>query len=99
MKEIIPTERHETIRQEIVKLLQERSLAANALSKLTRRREKEIYSHLEQIKKSGALAIIPAECSDCGFKFKDRDRANKPGKCPKCKGTFITPPLFTMIGC
>lgn len=97
MKEIIPIERYETVRQEIIKLLQETRLAASALSKMTRKSEKEIYSHLEQIKKSGVLSIIPAECSDCGFKFKDRERTNKPGKCPKCKSTFITPPLFTMI--
>lgn len=97
MKEIIPIERYETVRQEIIKLLQERKLTASALSKITRKPEKEVYAHLEQIKKSGVLSIIPAECSDCGFKFKDRDRANKPGKCPQCKSTFITPPLFTVI--
>ena len=60
MKEIIPKERNETIRQELMRLLEGNQLSASDLSKEIRKSEKEIYDHLEQIKRSGLLIIIPA---------------------------------------
>lgn len=96
MKEFIPEERSETIRQELLRLLADRQLSASVLSKEVRKSEKEIYDHLEQMNKTGVLIIIPAECRNCGYIFAQRDRAGKPGKCPKCKGTHIEPPLFTI---
>ena len=96
MKEIIPQERHETIRQELTRLLEDGELSVSELSKEIRLSEKEILFHLEQLRFSGALVIIPAECRDCGYIFAKRDRPGKPGKCPKCKGTHIEQPLFSM---
>ena len=96
MKEIIPQERHETIRQEIIRLLDGNRLPVGVLSKEVRLSEREIYAHLEQIKRSGLLLIIPAECDDCGFVFAGRDRVKKPGKCPRCRSTHIEPPLFNL---
>lgn len=95
-KEIIPQERNETIRQELVRLLEGRELPVGILSKEVRLSEKEIYAHLEQIKRTSALIIIPAECRDCGYVFAKRDRPKKPGKCPICKGTHIEQPLFSI---
>lgn len=95
-KEIIPQERNETIRQELVRLLEGRELPVGILSKEMRLSEKEIYAHLEQIKRTSALIIIPAECRDCGYVFAKRDRPKKPGKCPICKGTHIEQPLFSI---
>ena len=96
MKEIIPQERHETIRRELMRLLEDGELSVSALSKEIRLSEKEILYHLEQLRLSGALIIIPAECRDCGYVFVKRERVGKPGKCPKCKGTHIEQPLFSM---
>lgn len=96
--ETIPEERDETIRKELIRLLEGRELPVGVLSKEVRESEKAIYEHLEQIKKSGALQIIPAECRSCGFTFDARGRVKKPGKCPHCKGTFIEEPLFTVTG-
>jgi transcriptional regulator len=96
MREIIPRERNKTIRQEITRLLDGNRLSVTVLSKEIRLSERELYSHLEQIKRSGLLLIIPAACDDCGFVFADRNRVKKPGKCPKCKSTHIEPPLFSI---
>ncbi|MBL8258790.1 MAG: ArsR family transcriptional regulator [Candidatus Competibacteraceae bacterium] len=96
MKAAIPSERHETIRQELRRLLSERKWAVNALSKAVRLSEKEIYAHLELLRRAGLLSIVPAECGDCRYAFAGREKAKKPSKCPKCKGTYINPPLFTL---
>lgn len=96
MKEAAPLERHETIRQALRALLGERAWAAGALSKAIRLPEKEVYSHLESMKRAGLVAITPAACGDCGYPFTDREKAKKPSKCPKCKGSYINPPLFAL---
>ena len=96
MKAAIPSERHETVRQELRRLLGERKWPVNALSKAVRLSEKDIYAHLELMQRAGLLSIIPAECGDCSYAFAGREKAKKPGKCPKCKGTYIHPPLFTL---
>lgn len=96
MKEIVPRERHETIRREIIRLLDGNSLPVSVLSKEVRLSEKELYGHLEQVRRSGLLVIIPAECDNCGYVFADRDRVKKPGKCPRCRSTHIEPPLFSI---
>ena len=96
MKEPVPPERHATIRQELLRLLEGRELPVSVLSKEIHLSEKEIYSHLEQLQRSGDLSIIPARCLDCHFVFAKRERPQKPGKCPKCKGSHIEPPLFSI---
>ena len=39
------------------------------------------------------LTITPAYCRKCDFTF-NKDKLHKPGKCPKCHGTWIQGPLF-----
>ena len=96
MKEAIPQERFETVRQGIIRLLKGRKLPVSAISKEIGASEREVNDHLDQIGKSGILIIIPAECADCGFVFRGRDRSRKPGKCPSCRSTHIYPPAFTV---
>ncbi|BAU50325.1 transcriptional regulator [Sulfurifustis variabilis] len=36
--------------------------------------------------------VVPARCRRCGFTFRD-DRLSKPGKCPRCRHTWIAAPL------
>lgn len=96
MKEIIPKAHHETVRQTMIGLLQGRQLTAIAISKETGKPEKEIYDHLDQIKQSVSLLMTPAECNTCGYQFKNREKTRKPSKCPKCKGTYINQPAFTI---
>ena len=97
MKEhiIVPEERTETIIQELLKLLEGRDIAIGELSKKIGRSEKELNGYLEQLLRIGKLKIVPAECGKCGFVFETRNKIKKPGKCPKCKGTYIEQPLFS----
>lgn len=92
--EKIPEERHVTIRQEIVRLVADGGLTVGELSKKIGKSEKELYDHLQHLLRAHALAVIPAECLKCGFAFTGRQKVQKPGKCPRCKGTHLKPPTF-----
>lgn len=94
-QEKIPEERNETIRQEILRLLECSELTIGELSKEIGKSEKELYDHLEHLLGFKSLVIIPAECLKCGYIFETRKKTKKPGKCPKCRGTYIEEPMFT----
>ncbi len=97
----VPVERHETIRREIIAVLGQGAVSAKDISFEVRISEKEVYDHLEHIrktliKKEHQLMIVPAECVKCGFVFSKRERLRRPGKCPVCKGESIREPLFSI---
>jgi predicted Zn-ribbon and HTH transcriptional regulator len=97
----VPQEKHDTFRQEIISVLTERSLSAREISAEVGISEKEVVDHLGHIriavrKSKERLMIIPAECKKCGFRFKKRERLNKPGKCPICRSQQIQEPLFSI---
>ena len=97
----IPAERHETIRQEIISLLEGRTMSAKEISGYVRIPEKDVCDHLGHIEMSAHrtghhLAVIPAECLKCGFIFRKRERLKKPGRCPVCHDEKIQEPLFTI---
>ncbi len=96
----VPEERHETLRRQIMSILKEGNFSARDISAEVRIPEKEVYAHLEHIrktmdKKEHHLTIIPAECIKCGFVFGKREKLKKPGKCPVCKGELIREPYFS----
>jgi predicted Zn-ribbon and HTH transcriptional regulator len=97
----VPPERHDTVRHEIVSVLRGRSLSARDISAEVHITEKEVYEHLEHIRKSAnkkdlTLLIDPAECLRCGFVFRKREKLRKPGRCPVCRGEQIQDPLFSI---
>ncbi len=67
--------------------------------------EKEIYEHLVHIAKTirrqskGKLMLymIPPQCRNCGYVFKDLRKPRKPSRCPRCRSQRITPPLFNIM--
>lgn len=89
-----PVERNITVRQEILAVLEEGECNASDLSKMVRLTEKDIYAHLDELSKSGRVETVPAACNGCGYRFEERRKARKPGKCPQCKSTRIDPPRF-----
>lgn len=100
-EESIPEERHGTIRREILTALEGRRLSAREISTEVRIAEKDVYDHLEHIRKTADtrelhFVITPAECRKCGFVFRKRERLRKPGRCPVCKGEAIRDPLFSI---
>ncbi len=97
----VPPERCETIRKQIISVLEEKRLSAKELSIHVRVPEKEIVEHLDHIRKIKnrnklKLIVIPSRCKKCGFVFKKRERIKKPGRCPLCHNESIEEPLFSI---
>lgn len=96
----IPVEQYDTVRRQIAVLLQQQALSAKDLSQAVGLPEKQVYNHLEHIRRScrkcSELRIEPAVCKKCGFVFKKRQRFQKPGKCPVCRGQAIEEPRFSL---
>jgi predicted Zn-ribbon and HTH transcriptional regulator len=99
---IAPAERKETVRKWILSLLTGRSLTARQISAEVGIPEREAYAHMPHVKRTvarlgGRLAVYPAECRQCGYVFRKRERPNRPGRCPVCRGESISEPLFTVL--
>lgn len=97
--EAVPAEMHETVRSELFSALCHEWKSARELSSEVGITEKDVYAHLEHIRRSGSssgrrLLVTPAQCKKCGFLFSKRERLKKPGKCPVCRGESIREPLF-----
>lgn len=97
----MPPERHETIRREIMEVLEGNSLSARDISGNVGVSVRDAYEHLEHIQKTinrkeYRLIVTPAECRKCGFVFRKRERLKKPGKCPVCRSESIEEPLFSI---
>jgi predicted Zn-ribbon and HTH transcriptional regulator len=89
----------QTIRQQIVALLEKTEMSARELSQTVRIREKEVYEHLMHISRSvnaqkKKLVIIPSLCLDCGYVFDKRKRFTRPSRCPRCKNEYIQSPAY-----
>jgi hypothetical protein len=89
------------VRQEIWSLLKTRALSAKEISAYVGVREKDVYDHLEHIRKTLSrddfhLKVRPAECTRCGFVFRKREKLKKPGKCPVCREQQIEDPVFSL---
>jgi transcriptional regulator len=97
-----PGEKSATMRREIVAVLLEGVLlTAKDISQRVRISEREVYQHLEHIRRSFQkrglqLVTKPSSCNECGFLFMKRERLKKPGKCPVCRGESIQQPLFSI---
>jgi hypothetical protein len=97
----IPVDREETVRHAIISVLRGQVMSAREISGEVHVSEKEVLNNLQYIQKTLSkekihLSIIPAECKKCGFVYKKRERFNKPGKCPVCRGEMIKEPLFSI---
>lgn len=95
----VPSPREETIRLRIVALLRNAAVTPREISAAVGIREKEVARHLEHIRKSlhatsERFQVVPASCRKCGFVFAKRERMDRPGRCPVCKGESIAEPRF-----
>jgi len=101
-KPIVPADRKETVRRRILSLLSGRPLTARQISAEVGIPEKEAYAHLPHVKRTvarlgGRLVVTPAECRQCGYVFRKRERPDRPGRCPVCRGESISEPLFAVL--
>ncbi|MCF8051052.1 MAG: ArsR family transcriptional regulator [Desulfobacterales bacterium] len=88
-----------TIRQEMIRLLEEDPRDARELSQILGIKEKEVYEHLAHVAKSvkaqkKKLTVLPFSCLTCGFVFENRRRFTRPGKCPRCRDSRVEYPLY-----
>jgi len=94
----VPVDRPDTLRHEIVALLNAESLTARGISERVGIGEKEVLGHLEHINLAlhGTLVREPALCLCCGFSFRKRERLKGPGRCPVCRSEHIAEPRFSL---
>jgi len=92
----VPAERSRTVRQELIDRLQGAPVPIGVLSAEIGLAEKQLLAHLESLSRQVKLVITPARCGKCGFEFTGRRRAKKPGKCPRCRSTYIEEPLYSL---
>ncbi|MDI6730217.1 MAG: hypothetical protein QMD06_01585 [Candidatus Altarchaeum sp.] len=63
--------------------------------------EKVIANDIEHIKKNISnrekLILKPAECINCGFVFKEREKIKSPSRCPKCTSERIKEGIFMLV--
>lgn len=88
----------QTRRQEIRKLLSEKTWTLDDLVARYVVAKRTIIDDLEHIARSVAprqrLLILPPQCEACGFRFKDRSRFSDPSRCPRCKNEHLAPQRF-----
>ncbi len=97
-----PPERAETPRERLLLVLSERPVSARVLSQLAGLAERDVFVHLEHLQKTlktknRRLVMTPASCLDCQFIFHKRERLSRPGKCPVCRSTHLSEPLFSLV--
>ncbi len=95
----VPRARLETARQRILAVISERPRSAREISSDVRIPEKEVFGHLDHLRRSlhregRRVEMTPAECLACGFVFRKRERFEKPGRCPVCRGESVSEPLY-----
>ena len=83
-------------RKEIIEFLKHQTSTVSGLAREFEVKPRDIEKELEHIRKSVkieglTLKITPARCRKCDFVF-NKDKFDKPGKCPKCKSTWIKEP-------
>lgn len=86
-------------RKELLDLLRgapPRSVAdiAQALELAPKDVEDDLRHLLRSVRHRGYRVVLtPARCRHCDFVF-HKDKLGKPGKCPRCRQTWISPPLI-----
>lgn len=92
----MPEERSQTVRQQLLQQLERGPGSAAELSRLLRLSERDVLDHLDHLIRAARVETLPPSCAGCGFRFTERRKARKPGKCPRCKSTRVRPPRFVL---
>ncbi len=95
----VPEERTRTVRDALRAALRQGPADARDLSLAVGIRERDVAAHLEHLARSlrrtgEHLAMTPAACQACGYAFGTRERLARPSACPRCRSTWIAPPVF-----
>lgn len=87
-------------RKELIDLLRDHPVSLHQLAVLLDSEERDIESDLEHLMRSlrhsaWRSVVTPARCRKCGFRF-GVHKLHKPGRCPRCRGTWISEPLIAV---
>jgi predicted Zn-ribbon and HTH transcriptional regulator len=87
-------------RKDLIAILKERPISLHKLALVLDSRPRDLEDDLQHLFRSLRTEplrpmISPASCRKCGFLF-DEHKLHKPGKCPHCKGTWISEPLISL---
>jgi hypothetical protein len=99
----IPRAHGETARAAILRALElGQPLTLREISALVGLSEKELPDHLESLgrtvrRQGDRLEIEPSRCLSCDREFRGRERFTRPGRCPACRGTRLTPPRVLLV--
>lgn len=88
-----------TIRQKMKGLLEQDKWNSLELSSELSIEERVVFHHLEHVKRSlkgKRLVVDPYVCQGCGYVFRKRNRLDRPGRCPKCRGSHIMMATFSI---
>lgn len=93
--------KEETPRESLLRTLDSSPVTARDLSRDVGLSEKDVFHHLSHLKKTlkaqnRQLVVQPAVCLDCQYIFQKRERLTRPGKCPVCRSTHLSEPLFSL---
>lgn len=85
-------------RRDLIPLLLDKKMSLSEIARAVHEKPKDVIESLAHLAKSSRhsgyeLVMDPAECRKCGFEF-GTDKFSKPGKCPKCRSTWIFEPLI-----
>lgn len=85
-------------RKKLLDLLLQQPMSVRDIAELMETPIRDIVSDIEHLSKSlkrteFRLVIEPAECLKCSFTFHE-GKFTKPGKCPRCHGTWIRDPVL-----
>ena len=87
-------------RKALIGLLQDNPTSLHDLALQLGMRHQEVEDDVQHLLKSLRnlpfhAKITPATCRKCGLVFHN-DKLHKPGKCPRCRGTWISAPLISI---
>ena len=85
-------------RKDLIDLLLNNPTSVHEIARLLDLTPKDVADDLRHLARSlrhsdYQLRVTPARCRKCGFTFSP-DKITKPGKCPACRGTWISEPLL-----
>jgi predicted Zn-ribbon and HTH transcriptional regulator len=87
-------------RRDLIPLLLDHTMTLSEIAREVHETPKDVIDALSHLAKSSRhadyhLVVEPAECRKCGFEF-STEKLSRPGKCPKCKSTWIYEPRFSV---
>ena len=88
-------------RRDLIPLLLDQKMSLSEIARAVRETPKDVIDALTHLAKSSkhsdyVLDVTPAECRKCGFEF-GTEKFTRPGKCPKCRATWIYEPLIGVV--